>query len=61
MGKKQSDVSNRQNKNERKKKKGTNESIYTSKHVRAKEALLSKRIQIVSQGTQGTPKSLPLC
>lgn len=54
MGKKQSDVSNRQSKNERKKNKGTNESIYTSKHVRAKETLLSKRRQSVSQGNQGS-------
>ncbi len=46
MGKKQSDVSNRQSKNERKKNKSTNESIYTSKHVRAKEALISKQPHI---------------
>ena len=37
MGKKFSDVSNRQSKNERKKSNNQNKPIYTQKHVRAKE------------------------
>ena len=40
MGKKMSDVSNRQSKNERKKNNNKNNPMYTQKHVRAKEQLL---------------------
>ena len=45
MGKKQSDINNRESKKERKKNSINNKSIYTSKHVRSKEALLIKQRQ----------------
>ena len=43
MGKKQSDFNNRESKKERKKNSINDKSIYTSKHVRSKEALLTKQ------------------
>jgi len=46
MGKKQSDINNRESKKERK-KNSNDKSIYTSKHIRAKETLLMKRTETI--------------
>ena len=48
MGKKNSDVSNRQSKNERKKSNNKNKPVYTQKHVRAKEQLLMVKNAVTS-------------
>ena len=49
MGKKQSDVTSRQSKKERKKETKNDKSIYTTKHIRAKEALICKKTHILTQ------------
>ena len=49
MGKKQSDVTSRQSKKERKKDTENDKSIYTTKHIRAKEALICKKTHVLTQ------------
>ena len=49
MGKKQSDVTSRQSKKERKKDTKNDKSIYTTKHIRAKEALICKKTHVLTQ------------